>query len=207
MYRFFLKRVIDIIVSFCGLIVLSPIILVITLYLTYFNNGKPFFHQFRPGKNEEIFKILKFRTMNDKKNAEGELLPDFQRITKMGMLLRKTSLDEIPQLFNVLTGKMSLIGPRPLLIDYLSEYNERQKKRHDVKPGITGLAQVNGRNSITWEQKFEYDVYYAENISFPLDIKILALTIKKVLVKEGVNSSENETMPYFKKNMNENHSG
>ncbi len=197
MYKY-IKRLIDIFASFLGLIILSPIFIVVFLLLLYFNNGKPFFFQARPGKNEKIFKIIKFKTMNDKTDENGELLSVDKRITKVGSFLRKSSFDEIPQLINVFKGDMSLIGPRPLLIKYLPLYNDFQKRRHEIKPGITGWAQVNGRNAISWDEKFKFDVYYVDNASLLLDIKILFLTVKKVLVKEGVNSSENLNMKEFR---------
>jgi len=162
------------------------------------NNGKPFFFQIRPGKNEKLFKIIKFKTMTDKKDRDGELLPDKDRLTSIGIFVRKTSLDEIPQLINVLIGNMSLIGPRPLLPEYLPLYTEKQSKRHLVKPGITGWAQVNGRNAISWEKKFEYDIWYVEHLSFILDIKIILKTIKKVIVSEGVNTEGQATTEKFK---------
>lgn len=161
------------------------------------NHGKAFFFQIRPGKNKKLFKIIKFKTMNDKVDASGDLLPFDQRVTKIGAFIRKYSLDEIPQLINVLQGDMSLIGPRPLLVEYLPLYSDRQKIRHHVKPGITGWAQVNGRNAITWKQKFDFDIWYVQHISFLLDVKILFLTIKKVIVKDGVNSQSNLNMPTF----------
>jgi lipopolysaccharide/colanic/teichoic acid biosynthesis glycosyltransferase len=197
MYRYFFKHILDFAVSLTGFIILSPIFLIVTLLLFIVNNGKPFFFQRRPGKNEKIFKIIKFKTMNDKKDALGNLLPDEQRITKTGNFVRTTSLDEIPQLLNVIKGDMSLIGPRPLLVEYLPLYNEIQKRRHKVRPGITGWAQVNGRNAISWQQKFELDAYYVENCSFLLDIKILFLTIKKVFVREGINAAADITMEKF----------
>lgn len=197
MYKHFFKRVFDFLIAFFGLLLLSPIFLLVTIALYFANQGKPFFFQSRPGKNERIFKIIKFKSMNDKKDAEGNLLPDAERLTKIGSIVRKTSLDEIPQLINVLKGEMSLIGPRPLLIDYLKLYNEEQKKRHNVRPGITGWAQVNGRNAISWTKKFEYDVWYVENISFLLDIKILFLTIKKVFVREGISQEGQATVEAF----------
>ncbi len=162
------------------------------------NNGAVFFLQPRPGKNEKIFKIIKFKTMNDKKDRNGQLLPDADRLTYLGRFVRATSIDEIPQLINILKGDMSFVGPRPLLVSYLPLYNERQRKRHLVKPGITGWAQINGRNAISWEQKFEYDVWYVDRISPSLDIKILLLTLLKVIRKEGVNQKENITMEAFK---------
>ncbi|MGY3794354.1 sugar transferase [uncultured Aquimarina sp.] len=197
MYQSFIKRIIDFTLSFIGILFLSPIILILIVLLAIANGGKPFFFQSRPGKNERIFKIIKFKSMNDKKDENGELLPFDQRITKTGKFIRKYSLDEIPQLFNVVKGDMSLIGPRPLLVKYLPLYNDVQKKRHDVKPGITGWAQVNGRNAISWDEKFKLDVWYTENISFKLDIKIIIKTIKKVLFKEDINSGENVNMPTF----------
>ena len=197
MYVRFFKRILDILAAILGLLVLSPIFLLICFLLLFTNNGKPFFLQARPGRNEKIFKIIKFKSMNDKKDANGELLPFDQRITRTGAFIRKYSLDEIPQLVNVLKGDMSLIGPRPLLIEYLALYNDFQKRRHNVRPGISGWAQVNGRNAISWDEKFKYDIYYVDNISFLLDLRILLLTIKKVLIKEGVNKEENLNMPDF----------
>lgn len=174
--------------------------LVATIGLFFANNGKPFFFQTRPGKDEQLFKIIKFKTMNDKKDADGNLLSDAERLTPIGSFVRKTSLDEIPQLLNVLKGDMSLIGPRPLLIQYLPLYNSIQKKRHDIRPGITGWAQVNGRNAISWEQKFAYDVWYVENCTFALDVKILFLTVKKVFKSEGISQEGEVTMEVFKGN-------
>ncbi|EDP96964.1 sugar transferase [Kordia algicida OT-1] len=197
MYRHFLKRIIDFILAFIGFILLSPIFIIVLIILMINNQGKPFFFQKRPGKNEKIFKVIKFKTMNDKKGANGELLPDADRLTKAGIFVRKTSLDEIPQLLNVLKGDMSLIGPRPLLPEYLPLYNETQKKRHDVKPGITGWAQVNGRNAISWKKKFEYDVWYVENLSFILDIKIIFKTIIKVVRSEDINTENQATTVKF----------
>ncbi|MBQ4802011.1 sugar transferase [Aquimarina sp. MMG015] len=197
MYRYFFKRVFDFSISLMLLICIGPIFLVLIIFLAIANNGKPFFVQKRPGKSEKIFSIIKFKTMNDLKDNEGNLLPDNERMTTVGTFVRKTSLDEIPQLINVLKGDMSLIGPRPLIIEYLPVYNETQKKRHNVRPGITGWAQVNGRNSITWKKKFEYDVWYVENCSFLFDLKILGLTLKKVLKKEDVNLSKELTSEWF----------
>jgi len=196
-YKFFIKRSLDFCVSLIVLILISPIFILLIVFLAIANNGKPFFVQRRPGKNEKIFSIIKFKTMNDRVDDNGQLLPDKDRLTKVGSFVRKTSLDEIPQLLNVLKGEMSLIGPRPLIIEYLPIYNTTQKKRHDVKPGITGWAQINGRNSITWKKKFEYDVWYVENCSFLLDAKIIGLTLKKVIQKEDVNLSEELTSEYF----------
>ncbi|MDD7885838.1 sugar transferase [Flavivirga sp. 57AJ16] len=197
MYKTLIKRLIDIVTSLIGLLILSPILLILIIVLSISNNGKPFFYQKRPGKYGNIFTIIKLKSMNDKKDENGKFLPFEQRVTKTGAFIRKYSLDEIPQLFNVFIGDMSLVGPRPLLIDYLPLYSKEQKKRHNVKPGITGWAQVNGRNAISWKQKFEYDVWYVEHLSFLLDVKILLLTIKKVLLKKDVNSETNLNMPPF----------
>lgn len=185
-YKNFIKRFFDFSIALVGLICLLPIFMVVTIGLFIANQGKPFFFQERPGKNERIFKIIKFKTMNDKKDENGNLLSDAERLTKIGSFVRKTSLDEIPQLINVLKGDMSLIGPRPLRTYYLPLYSPEQKRRHDVRPGITGWAQVNGRNAISWTKKFEYDVWYVDNISFGLDVKILFLTFKKVFKREGI---------------------
>jgi undecaprenyl phosphate N,N'-diacetylbacillosamine 1-phosphate transferase len=174
--------------------------LIVTVGLYFANNGKPFFYQLRPGLNAKIFKIVKFKTMNDMKDAEGNLLSDAKRLTKIGSFVRKTSLDELPQLLNVIRGEMSLIGPRPLLPEYLPLYDANQRKRHDVRPGITGWAQVNGRNAISWQQKFEYDVWYVEHFSFGLDIKILFLTLKKVFFREGISQEGQVTAKAFKGN-------
>jgi undecaprenyl phosphate N,N'-diacetylbacillosamine 1-phosphate transferase len=183
-----------------GLLIASPILLIFMILLAIANAGKPFFFQLRPGKNENIFRLVKFKTMNDKRDNEGNLLLDAERLTKIGKFVRKTSLDELPQLVNVLIGDMSLVGPRPLLVQYLPLYNANQKKRHNVKPGITGLAQVNGRNAISWEQKFEYDIYYVDNQTFLLDMKILFMTVLKVFKSEGISQSEQVTMNVFKGN-------
>ena len=200
MYKIYFKRFLDFFVALIGLLLLSPIFLLATIGLFFANQGKPFFFQTRPGKNEKLFQIIKFKTMNDKKDAAGNLLSDAERLTLIGSFVRKTSLDEIPQLLNVLKGDMSLIGPRPLLIQYLPLYNKIQKKRHDIRPGITGWAQVNGRNAISWEQKFEYDVWYVENCTFALDVKILFLTVKKVFKSEGISQEGEVTMEVFKGN-------
>ncbi|TYP75162.1 sugar transferase [Aquimarina intermedia] len=197
MYKNFFKRLFDFVAAFLGLLLISPILLISIIILFFTNNGKPFFYQTRPGKNEKLFKIIKLKSMNDKKDENGELLPYKERITAIGAFVRRYSLDEIPQLFNVLKGDMSLIGPRPLLVKYLPLYNSKQKRRHEVKPGITGWAQVNGRNAISWTQKFDYDVWYVDNISFKTDLIILIKTIKKVVLKEGVNSQANLNMPVF----------
>lgn len=200
MYKHFLKRIFDFLAALIGLILLSPIFIIVVIGLYFANQGKPFFFQARPGKNERIFKIVKFKTMNDKKDSEGNLLSDAERLTSIGAFVRKTSLDEIPQLINVLKGDMSLIGPRPLLPQYLPLYNEEQRRRHEVKPGITGWAQVNGRNAISWKKKFELDVYYVDNISFVVDIKIFFMTIKKVFVREGISQEGQATMEAFNGN-------
>jgi lipopolysaccharide/colanic/teichoic acid biosynthesis glycosyltransferase len=197
MYRHFFKIFFDFIFALIGLILLSPIFFVVLVLLLINNKGKPFFFQKRPGKNEKIFNVIKFKTMNDKKGSNGELLSDEDRLTKVGIFVRKTSLDEIPQLLNVLKGDMSLIGPRPLLPEYLHLYNEIQKKRHNVKPGITGWAQVNGRNTISWAKKFEYDVWYVENLSFILDFKIIFNTIIKVVRSEDINTENQATTIKF----------
>ena len=200
MYKTFFKRILDVLIATIMLLLLSPIFIVVFIILFIANNGKPFFYQARPGLHEKIFKIIKFRSMNDKKDKNGKLLPDEDRLTKVGLFVRKTSLDEIPQLLNVLKGDMSLIGPRPLLISYLPLYNEEQKKRHLIKPGITGWAQVNGRNAISWQQKFAYDVWYVENCSFLLDCKILWMTFLKVVKREDISSATSATMEFFKGN-------
>jgi len=203
MYTLLLKRLFDFLAAFFGLLLLCPVFIIVMIALAIANKGKPFFYQARPGKNERIFKIIKFKSMNDKKDANGNLLPDAERMTKAGNFVRKTSLDEIPQLINVLKGDMSLIGPRPLLIQYLPLYNDFQKRRHEVRPGITGWAQVNGRNAISWQKKFEYDVWYIDHLSFLLDLKILFLTIKKVFVREGISQEGQATISYFKGNHEE----
>ena len=198
MYKSYIKRLLDIIISFIALVVISPVLLIVIIWLHFANKGAGvFFLQERPGKNAIIFKIIKFKTMTDKRDENGQLLPDLQRITKAGNFVRKSSLDELPQLINVLKGDMSLIGPRPLLVKYLPLYNENQARRHEVRPGITGWAQVNGRNAITWSDKFKLDVWYVENVSFFLDIKIVFKTIKNILSKENINQSENDTMESF----------
>ena len=198
MYPKITKPILDFLVAFFALLLLSPIFILVTLFLAIANNGKPFFKQTRPGKNEKLFTIIKFKTMNDKKDTTGNLLSDEKRLTVIGKIVRKTSLDEIPQLINVLKGDMSLIGPRPLLPEYLPLYNTEQKKRHLVKPGITGLAQINGRNAISWEDKFKFDIAYVNNISFSTDLKIILKTIKKVLISEGISAEGNVTIGKFK---------
>ncbi len=197
MYQKYLKQVLDWIFAVIFFIILSPFFIVCVLLLALSNHGKIFFLQQRPGKDEKIFTVIKFKTMNDKKDSQGNLLPDEKRLTPVGKFIRKTSLDEIPQLLNVIKGDMSLVGPRPLLIQYLPLYNSFEKRRHKVKPGITGWAQVNGRNAISWRQKFEYDVWYVDHLSFGLDIKILWRTFAKVLKSEGITDSESATMKKF----------
>ena len=197
MYKSIIKPFFDFLFSFISLLLLCPIFIVVTILLAFANNGRPFFFQDRPGKNERIFSIIKFKTMNDQTDTNGNLLPDAKRLTGIGKFVRKTSLDEIPQLINVLKGDMSLVGPRPLLVEYLPLYNEEQKRRHEVKPGITGWAQINGRNAITWEDKFKYDVAYVDQISFTLDLKILFLTLKKVFKSEGINQDGQATAQKF----------
>lgn len=200
MYKSLFKRLFDFAAALVGIVLLGPVFILVTIGLYFANQGKPFFFQVRPGKNEKLFKIIKFKTMNDRKDANGNLLSDAERLTKIGSFVRKTSLDEIPQLLNVLIGDMSLIGPRPLLPEYLPLYNEFQSKRHDVKPGISGWAQVNGRNAISWPQKFEYDVWYVEHLSLLLDIKILFLTVKKVFISEGISQEGQVTAERFEGN-------
>lgn len=198
MYRLFIKRFLDFILSLCAIIVLLPI-MIITAILVRIKLGSPvLFTQERPGYHEKIFKMYKFRTMTDERDDEGNLLSDEDRLTKFGKLLRSTSLDELPELFNILQGDMSIVGPRPLLIKYLPLYNGHQKHRHDVRPGFTGWAQCNGRNAISWEEKFDLDVYYVNHISFLLDIKIIFKTIKIVLFREGISSETSVTMEEFR---------
>ena len=192
-----MKRIFDLIISLIGLITLSPIIILLTVGFFIANKGNPFYLQKRPGKNEKLFSIIKFKTMNSEKNSNGTLKSDADRLTYLGRLVRRTSLDEIPQLINVLKGDMSLIGPRPLLSEYLPLYNESQKKRHNIRPGITGWAQVNGRNAISWEKKFELDVWYVNNQSMFLDLKIVLLTIKKVMISEGISQKGKATSEPF----------
>jgi lipopolysaccharide/colanic/teichoic acid biosynthesis glycosyltransferase len=186
MYKAFFKFILDFLIALLAFIIFLPIFVIVTILLFVSNKGKPFFFQKRPGKNEKIFGIIKFKSMNDNVDENGNLLPNEERITKVGKFIRKTSLDEIPQLLNVIKGDMSLVGPRPLKIDYLEIYNPEQKKRHNVKPGITGWAQVNGRNAISHTEKFELDVWYVKNISFLLDLKILYMTVLKVIKKDGI---------------------
>lgn len=196
-YKKIIKPFFDITSALIGLVLLLPIFIIVTVFLFFANDGKPFFFQLRPGKDGKIFKIIKFKTMNDRKDKEGNLLPDAQRLTKVGKFVRKTSLDEIPQLLNVVIGDMSIIGPRPLLTTYMHLYNDFQNRRHEVKPGITGWAQVNGRNAISWDKKFELDVWYVDNISFLLDVKILFKTIQKVIKSDGINAVDSATIEPF----------
>lgn len=197
-YGRFIKRPMDFILSLIAIIMLSPVFLIVALLVKTRLGSPVLFKQERPGLNGTIFKMYKFRTMTDEKNEDGELLPDSVRLTKFGKFLRSTSLDELPGLFNIFKGDMSIIGPRPLLVQYLPLYNEHQKRRHEVRPGLSGLAQVNGRNTISWEEKFNYDVEYVENVSFISDWKIILLTIKKVFIREGINSGTAATMEPFK---------
>ena len=197
MYAKYFKRVIDFALSLCALIVLSPVLLVLTVLGAIKMKGNPFFTQQRPGKDEKIFKLIKFRTMTCETDENGNLLPDDVRLTKYGKLLRSTSLDELPELFNILIGDMSIVGPRPLLVKYLPRYNDFQRRRHEVRPGLTGYAQVNGRNAISWEDKFRLDVEYVDNITFLGDIKIIWDTAMKVLKREGISSDSSVTMEEF----------
>ena len=202
MYRVLIKRLLDFFVSLIALLILSPVLIIVSVWLYFVNEGAGvFFTQDRPGKNNRIFRLIKFKTMNDKRDKDGKLLPDGERLTKAGRLVRSTSLDEIPQLINVLKGDMSLIGPRPLLIKYLPLYNAEQARRHEVRPGITGWAQVNGRNAISWEEKFKLDVWYVDHVSFLLDIKILLKTVYNVIKREGISSDTSATMEAFKGNL------
>ncbi|MCT4478542.1 sugar transferase [Peribacillus frigoritolerans] len=198
MYRRFIKRAMDFILSLIAIVVLSPILLVVALLVRVKLGSPVLFKQKRPGLNEDVFLMYKFRTMTDERDEHGELLPDNVRLTRFGRLLRSTSLDELPELFNILRGDMSIVGPRPLLVQYLPIYNDHQKRRHEVRPGLSGLAQVNGRNAISWENKFDLDVEYVDNVSFIGDWKIIFLTIKKVFVREGINSEVAATMEPFK---------
>jgi undecaprenyl phosphate N,N'-diacetylbacillosamine 1-phosphate transferase len=197
MYRMFFKRLIDLLVAFIALSVLMPVILILIILTALANRGKPFFTQQRPGLHGRVFRVFKFKTMNDLRDSDGNLLPDKDRLTPVGRFIRSTSLDELPQLFNVLIGDMSLIGPRPLLVKYLPLYNATQARRHEVRPGITGWAQVNGRNAISWEQKFEYDVWYVDHLGFLLDIRILLMTLQKVVKRDGISAGNEATMSPF----------
>lgn len=198
MYRSFIKPFADIVFALLAFVLLFPIFFVVSILLAIVNRGNPFFLQKRPGKNEKTFSIIKFKTMMDSKDSSGNLLSDAERLTKLGKIVRKTSLDEIPQLLNVIKGDMSLVGPRPLLPEYLPLYNQIQKKRHLVKPGITGWAQINGRNAISWEKKFQFDVWYVENLSIFIDLKILFITIKKVIISKGISQVGEATVEVFK---------
>ena len=197
MYAKYVKRPMDFCLSLAALIVLSPVLLVLTVVGAIKMKGNPFFTQLRPGKDEKIFKLIKFRSMTCEKDKDGNLLPDEQRLTRYGKILRSTSLDELPELIIILKGDMSIVGPRPLLVKYLPLYNEEQHHRHDVRPGLTGLAQINGRNAITWEDKFRYDLEYIRNITFLGDVKILLATVKAVLLRDGISSETNATMEAF----------
>ena len=198
MYKSFIKRLIDFTIVFMALLIIWPILLGVAVWLHFANKGAgAFFTQDRPGKDGKIFKVIKFKTMTDERDAEGNLLPDSERLTKVGKFVRSTSIDELPQLINVLKGDMSLIGPRPLLPQYLPLYSPEQARRHDVRPGITGWAQCHGRNAITWTEKFKLDVWYVDNISFATDLKVIFITIKKVLCREDINSATSATMEFF----------
>lgn len=200
MYKSFFKSFLDFLLAATGFLILSPVFIIVLIALAIANEGKPFFFQRRPGKNSRMFSIIKFRTMSERKDTSGKLLPDAERLTKIGAFVRKTSLDEIPQLLNVIKGDMSLVGPRPLLPSYLALYSVTQARRHEVKPGITGWAQVNGRNAISWQKKFDFDVWYVDHLSFILDLKILFLTLKKVVVSEGISQDGQATAEPFKGN-------
>lgn len=198
MYKNFFKRILDFTIVLVVLLIIWPILLVITLWLHIANKGAgAFFTQLRPGKNGKLFKVIKYKTMTDERDQQGNLLPDAQRLTKVGKFVRSTSIDELPQLINVLKGDMALIGPRPLLPQYLPLYSKEQARRHEVRPGITGWAQINGRNAISWTKKFEYDVWYVDHCSFWLDLKIAFLTIKKVFIREGISQEGQATMEFF----------
>ena len=198
MYRSFIKRLMDVLIVFLGLLVLLPVLLGSAFWLHFANKGAgAFFFQERPGTNGKLFKVIKLKTMTDERDEHGSLLPDEKRLTKVGKFVRSTSMDELPQLINVLKGDMSLIGPRPLLPQYLPLYSKEQARRHEVRPGVTGWAQVNGRNAISWSKKFELDIWYVDHCSFLLDLKIILLTIKKVFVREGINSDDSATMEPF----------
>ena len=196
-YERYIKRMLDFILSLLALSLLSPILLILTIMGAVIMKGNPFFTQLRPGKDEKIFRLIKFRSMTCEKDKDGNLLPDEKRLTKYGKFLRSSSLDELPELLNILKGDMSIVGPRPLLVQYLPLYNEEQKHRHDVRPGLTGLAQVNGRNAITWEEKFKLDVTYVNNITFVSDVKIILDTVGSVLNRTGISSDSSVTMEFF----------
>ena len=196
-YKLIFKRVIDLVFSLIAFVLLLPLFLLLLIVLTIVNHGTPFFSQFRPGKNEKRFKVIKFKTMTDRRDRDGTLLDDDHRLTKVGKFVRRTSMDEIPQLLNVIVGDMSLIGPRPLLTDYLPYYDSFQKRRHEVKPGITGWAQINGRNLLNWDKRFEFDIWYIDHVSFLVDMKILFQTFFKVIRSEGISAQGHATMPNF----------
>lgn len=201
MYKCFFKRILDFLIVLSVLLIIWPVLLIVTVWLHFANKGAgAFFYQQRPGKGGEIFKVIKYKTMTDECDEEGNLLPDADRLTKVGRFVRSTSLDELPQLINVLKGDMALIGPRPLLVQYLPLYDKEQARRHEVRPGITGWAQVNGRNAISWQRKFELDVWYVDHCSFLLDLKIVFMTIKKVFKREGISSDTSATMEFFNGN-------
>ena len=200
MYAKFFKQVIDFTLSLIALIVLSPILLILVIVTAIVMKGNPFFTQCRPGKDEKIFKLIKFRTMTNERDENGNLLPDDIRLNKFGKFLRSTSLDELPELLNILKGDMSIVGPRPLLVKYLPLYNDEQRRRHDVRPGLTGNAQANGRNALSWEDKFKLDIEYVDNISFTFDIKIIIDTVKTVIKRDGISSESSVTMEEFKGN-------
>lgn len=197
MYAKYIKRIFDFVLSLMALIVLSPLLVILIILGAVFMRGNPFFTQARPGKNEKIFKLIKFRTMDNRKDKDGKLLPDDVRLNKYGRILRSTSLDELPELINILIGDMSIVGPRPLLVKYLPRYNEEQRHRHDVRPGLTGYAQAHGRNAVTWEEKFKMDVWYTRNISFITDVKVVIDTVKVVLKRDGISSDTSATMEEF----------
>ena len=197
MYAKYIKRVLDFVLSLMALIVLSPLLVILIILGAVFMRGNPFFTQARPGKNEKIFKLIKFRTMDNRKDKDGKLLPDDVRLNKYGRILRSTSLDELPELINILIGDMSIVGPRPLLVKYLPRYNEEQRHRHDVRPGLTGYAQAHGRNAVTWEEKFKMDVWYTRNISFITDVKVIIDTVTVVLKRDGISSDTSATMEEF----------
>ncbi len=197
MYAKYIKRILDFVLSLMVLIVLSPLLVILIILGAVFMRGNPFFTQARPGKNEKIFKLIKFRTMDNRKDKDGKLLPDDVRLNKYGRILRSTSLDELPELINILIGDMSIVGPRPLLVKYLPRYNEEQRHRHDVRPGLTGYAQAHGRNAVTWEEKFKMDVWYIRNISFITDVKVIIDTVKVVLKRDGISSDTSATMEEF----------
>lgn len=198
MYKNCIKRLLDFILSLTALAVLSPVLLILTVLGAWQMKGNPFFTQIRPGKDEKLFRLIKFRTMTCQKGADGKLLPDEQRLTRYGRLLRSTSLDELPELVNILLGQMSIVGPRPLLVKYLPLYNGEQRRRHSVRPGLTGWAQVNGRNAISWEEKFRLDVEYVDNLSFAIDLKVIFTTVGKIFKREGISSDTSATMEEFR---------